>query len=100
MFEPRGVWDRFAGYVGYLREEPISTAALVTGGGVAGLYNVATVPGHQRRGYGEAIVRHTLEAARREHGLERSVLQSTKAGYALYERMGYRALTNVAVYST
>ncbi len=36
---------------------------------------------------------------RREHGLERSILQSTPAGYRLYERMGYRTVTKVAVYA-
>ena len=100
VFEPRGVWERFAGYVGYLAGEPVSTAAVVIGDGVAGVYNVATLPGHQRRGYGEAVMRHALEAARQEHGVERSILQSTKAGYTLYERMGYRTVTSVAVYST
>jgi len=100
VFEPTRVWDRFAGYVGYLGEEPVSTAAVVVGAGALGLYNVATVPGHQRRGYGEAVMRHALDAARREHGMERTVLQSTRAGYALYERMGYRPVANVAVYST
>lgn len=100
VFEPTGIWDRFAGYVGYLGAEAVSTAAVVIGGGAAGLYNVATVPGHQRRGYGEAIMRKALEATRREHGIEQSVLQSTKAGYPLYQRMGYRTVTNVAVYSS
>ena len=80
--------------------EAVSTAAVVVGNGVAGVYNVATTPGHQRQGYGEAIVRHALETTRREQGIERSVLQSTKAGYALYERMGYRTVTSVAVYSS
>jgi hypothetical protein len=41
-----------------------------------------------------------LDATRREHGIERSVLQSTKAGYPLYQRLGYRTVTNVAVYSS
>ncbi len=100
VFETNGVWERFVGYVGYLGSEPVSTAAVVIEGGAAGVYNVATIPGHQRRGYGEAIVRHALDAARREHGIERTILQSTKAGYALYGRMGYRTVTNVAVYST
>ena len=100
VFEPRGVWERFAGYVAYLGGEPVSTAAIVVGSGAAGVYNVATVPGYQRQGYGESIMRHALDEARREHGIERSILQSTKAGYPLYERMGYRRIATVAVYST
>jgi ribosomal protein S18 acetylase RimI-like enzyme len=100
VFEGEAVWQRFAGYVGYIGGEAVSSAAIVIGGEAAGVYNVATLPGHQRKGYGEAIMRHALEAAQREHGIERTVLQSTKAGYSLYERMGYRTVTNVAVYST
>ena len=100
VFEQESVWHRFSGYVGYHDEEPVSTAAVVIGAGVAGVYNVATVPGSQRQGYGEAIMRHALEEAHRQHGIEATILQSTPAGYSLYERMGYRTVTSVAVYST
>ncbi len=100
VFEQSAVWDRFLGYVGYRQDEPVSTAAVVVGGGVAGVYNVATLPGFQRRGYGESVMRHALEEVRREQGISRSILQSTPAGYRLYERMGYRPITTVAVYST
>lgn len=100
VFEREAVWERFAGYVGYRQGEPIATAAVVVSAGVAGIYNVATIPAFQRRGYGEVMMRHVLEAARCEHGIERSILQSTQAGYRLYERMGYQPVTTVAVYST
>ena len=100
VFQPERVWDRFTGYVGYVGSEAVSTAAVVVENGAAGVYNVATIPGRQHQGYGEAIVRHALDCARREHGIERSILQSTAAGYALYERMGYRTVASVAVYSS
>ncbi len=100
VFDGKGVWDRFAAYVGYSDGQPVSTAALVIGGGAVGVYNVATLPGCQRHGYGEAVMRHALQEARREHGIERSILQSTPAGYRLYERMGYRTVTKVSVYAT
>src|SRR6516165_6674262 len=76
-----GVWDRFLGYVGYHDGEPVSTAAIVIGAGVAGVYNVATIPGSQRHGYGEVVMRHALAAAQREYGVERTILQSTPSGY-------------------
>jgi ribosomal protein S18 acetylase RimI-like enzyme len=60
---------------------------------------VATLPESQRLGYGEAVMRYAIEHARREHGIERSILQSTPAGFRLYERMGYRTVTKVAVYA-
>jgi len=100
VFEQEAVWDRFLGFVGYQDGQPVSTAAVVIGAGVAGIYNVATLPGCQRRGYGEAVMRHALAEVRRQCGIDRSILQSTPAGYRLYERMGYRPITTVAVYST
>jgi GNAT superfamily N-acetyltransferase len=100
VFDNDAVWDRFAGYVGYAEGEPVSTAAIVMGGDAIGVYNVATIPTHQRRGFGEAVMRHAIDCARRQHGIERSILQSTPAGYRLYERMGYRTVAKVSVYST
>jgi len=100
VFEPDTVWNRFAGYVGYANQEPVSTAAIVADAECLGVYNVATLPGHQRRGYGEAVMRCALAHAQREHGIEQSILQSTPAGYNMYQRMGYREVTRVAVYSS
>ncbi len=100
VFENETVWDRFVGYVAYLDGEPVSTAATVVSSGAIGVYNVATVPGHQRKGFGEAVMRHALERAREAHGLERTILQSTAQGYGIYERMGYRTVTRVSVYSS
>jgi len=72
----------------------------VVGGGAIGVYNVATIPSAQRCGFGEAVMRYALADAAREHGAERLVLQSTPAGLRLYERMGFRTVTKVAVYSS
>ena len=100
VFNSDAVWDEFAAYVGYAGGIPVSTAAIVMGSGVAGVYNVATLPGYQRQGYGEAVMRHAIEDSRRRHGVEETILQSTPAGLHLYERMGFRTITTVAVYST
>ena len=100
VFENPAVWKEFAGYVGYADGEPVSTAATVISDGVVGVYNVATLPSHQRRGYGESIMRHALDEARASHGLERTILQSTAQGLPIYQRMGYRTVTRVTVYSS
>ncbi|MFB3826375.1 MAG: GNAT family N-acetyltransferase [Bryobacteraceae bacterium] len=96
VFSEPAVWERFIGYVGYVDGEAVSTAATVTGSGVVGVYNVATAPGYQRRGFGEAVMRESLVRA----GAGRSILQSTPQGYRLYERMGYRTVTRIAVYAS
>jgi ribosomal protein S18 acetylase RimI-like enzyme len=100
VFDSDSVWENFAGWVGYVDGEAVSTTAIVMGAGAVGVYNVATVPEQQRRGYGEALMRHAVAEARREHGVEQVILQSTPAGYKLYERMGFQTVTRVAVYST
>ena len=100
VFDNDLVWNRFAAYVGYHNAAPVSTAAIVMGGGAVGVYNVATIPDQQRRGYGEAVMRHAVAEAQREHGVERSILQSTPAGLNLYQRMGYRTITRVSVYAS
>jgi ribosomal protein S18 acetylase RimI-like enzyme len=100
VFDNLAVWDRFDAYVGYRDGEPVSTTAVVMGGHAVGVYNVATVPQHQRHGYGEAIMRHALAQAYDAHGIERSILQSTPAGARLYQRMGYRTVAKIAVYAS
>jgi GNAT superfamily N-acetyltransferase len=100
VFDGKTVWDGFAAYVGYDDGQPVSTTAIVMGCGVVGVYNVATVPPLRRRGFGEAVMRHAVADAQRTHGVERVILQSTPAGYRLYERMGFHTVTRVAVYAT
>ncbi|MGP8248229.1 MAG: GNAT family N-acetyltransferase [Bryobacteraceae bacterium] len=98
VFDGARVWDRFRAYNGYVDGEVVSTAAIVAGGDAIGVYNVATLPEHQRRGYGEAVMRFALNEAERDLGIHRSILQSTPAGIHLYQRMGYRTVTRISVY--
>ena len=98
VFDSPTIWRDFEAYVGYVNGEPVSSAATVIGGGVVGVYNVATMPAHRRGGYGETVMRHALERAQQEHGLSRTILQSTPQGYDLYQRMGYRTVTSVSVF--
>ncbi len=100
VFDQDSVWDRFAGYVGYVDGLPVATAATIACGDTIGVYNVGTLPEHQRRGYGEAVMRHALEEAERERPSRPVVLQSTQAGLALYERMGFRTVARFSVYAS
>jgi len=97
VFDNDAVWDRFISFVGYVDGEPVSTTSLVAAAGVVGVYNVATLPGSRRRGIGEAVMRQALAAV---HGGEPVILQSTPDGLKLYERMGFRTVARVAVYSS
>jgi ribosomal protein S18 acetylase RimI-like enzyme len=86
------------GYVGFVNQRAVTTAAAIITGDVIGLYSVATLPEHRRLGYAEAIMRKIVEQAGQTSGIEKTVLQATQSGFALYERMGYRTVTNFSVY--
>jgi GNAT superfamily N-acetyltransferase len=92
--------DAFVCWVGYRDGLPVATAATVAAGDVLGIYNVATAPEHRYLGYGEAITRHAIEAALSTTAAAQIVLQSTADGMRLYDRMGFRPVTRVLVYSS
>ena len=74
--------------VGRVDGVPVATALLARSGETAGVYNVATAPEHQRKGYGAAVTWAAVaEGARR--GCTHSVLQASEAGYPVYRRMGF-----------
>ena len=59
---------------------------------------VATLRAHRKLGCAEAIMRHALAEARRDWGLERTVLHATPAGLPVYRRMGYHGVTRFLFY--
>jgi ribosomal protein S18 acetylase RimI-like enzyme len=99
IYTPAALWTPpMRGWIGYFQNRPASIATVVIGGGVAGVYSVGTVPDLQGRGFAETVVRHALAETRKNAGVEESVLQSTRQGLKLYLSMGYRVVTNFAVY--
>jgi GNAT superfamily N-acetyltransferase len=88
----------FHGYVGYENDMPVSTTATVVAGDVIGVYSVATLPAHRKRGYAEFVMREAVNQATQETGIPQTALQSTRAGLSMYERMGYRKATSFSVY--
>src|SRR5271154_399235 len=86
------------GYIGYANGKAVTTAATTITDDAIGLYSVATLPQHRREGYAEAIMRQVIDEAYQNRGVRRTVLQSTSSGLALYQRMGYRTITNFDVY--
>jgi ribosomal protein S18 acetylase RimI-like enzyme len=90
----------FRCWVGYLDGRPVATAATVVSHGVIGLYNVAAIPGEQRKGFGEAITRHAIGEAAKQSGLRRVILQSTSQGERLYRRLGFREISRLVVFNS
>jgi GNAT superfamily N-acetyltransferase len=88
----------FEGYVGYAAGRAVTTACTVCDDRAVGLYGVSTSPHEQRKGYGEAMVRHAIAQAAAARGLERSVLQSSLAGLPLYRTLGYRTVGGFSIH--
>lgn len=98
--EQMGSREECACWVGIYDGQPVATAATVVHAGVIGVYNVATLPEFRERGFGEAIMRHATAAAKEKSGLERTILQATRQGLHLYERMGYHSVTRFLVFTS
>jgi len=81
-------------YLGYLNGTPVSTSSIFLGGGVAGIYCVSTLPEARGQGLGAALtLQPLLEAC--EWGYRIGVLQSSKMGFDLYKRLGFRQLCQI-----
>lgn len=81
-------------YLGWMDDRAVATAEATLGGGVAGLYNIATRPAYRRRGIGLAMAHAPLVEAR-QAGLSTAVLQAAEAGVGVYERLGFRKFGTV-----
>lgn len=84
------LWIEHAyGFLAYQGDRAVATATAIINDGCIFLFLVATLPEAQRKGYGEAVVRHALQTAYEATGIRRTVLHATDAGHPIYSRLGY-----------
>jgi ribosomal protein S18 acetylase RimI-like enzyme len=99
IYGATGLWDSPSyGWVGYFKGKAVAIVTIVIASDAIGVYSLGTLPEYQGRGFGETLLRHAIDDARRRTGLKRSVLQSTQQGINLYLRLGYRVVTNFSIY--
>lgn len=85
-------------WVANLDGTPVAAAALFIGAGVAGIYNVCTVPEARGRGIGKAITTAALDAAAAQ-GLPIAVLGASDMGYPVYRRLGFEDVSRLRSYT-
>jgi ribosomal protein S18 acetylase RimI-like enzyme len=93
-FDPVSPWSH---YLGRLEGEPIACSSLFIGAGVAGVYNVATLPEARRQGIGTALTLAALRAGR-ERGYRVGVLQASDLGAGVYRRLGFAEVCSFGMY--
>ncbi len=85
-------------YLGYEGDHPVCGASVVVHDTSLYLALVATRPNAQRKGYGEAVVRHALQSAHDSTGLCRTILHASDAGFPVYRRVGYHKTASILAY--
>ncbi len=78
----------FLHYVGYVNGEPVAASTLLFTEGMAGIYDVCTIPSVRGKGIGTAITLAPLMEAQ-ARGYRYVCLQATRMGYPIYERIGF-----------
>jgi len=84
-------------YSGYIGRRLVGTSTLFLGKSAAGLYNVTTIPSARGKGIGSAITHFTLSEAHRR-GFRIGTLQSSKAGYGIYKKLGFEERFKISSY--
>ncbi|CAG0950542.1 hypothetical protein ANAEL_00043 [Anaerolineales bacterium] len=78
--------------------KPVSIGAIIEGADIPGIYVMATLPEHHKKGYGKAILTRLLAEAK-VAGYKMIALTASKAGYGLYSQFGFYHLFDFDFYS-
>jgi GNAT superfamily N-acetyltransferase len=87
----------FRTYLALLDEMPVATSQLFTSAAVAGVYNVTCLPEARNKGIGAAITMAPLKDAV-EMGYCVGILQASRMGYKVYQRLGFEDFGKLSVY--
>ena len=92
-----GVVEDFQHYIGYLDDKPVGTSSIIYAVGVAGLYNVSTLP--EARGNRVGSVMSAIPFAdAADKGFKIGILHSTEMGYNVYKRLGFQEICKLIRY--
>jgi ribosomal protein S18 acetylase RimI-like enzyme len=84
-------------FVGYLSGQPVAAAEAYVADTAGGIYGVATLASHRRRGFGAAITSAAVADVFRS-GRPLVTLQASADGLGIYSRLGFRPAGEFTVY--
>jgi GNAT superfamily N-acetyltransferase len=87
----------FRHFLGSVNGEPVATCSLFFGAGVAGVYDVGTLPEQRRRGVGAAITRAAVAEAAAS-GYRVAILHSSDLGRTMYRGIGFEDVCAIGQY--
>jgi GNAT superfamily N-acetyltransferase len=98
VYERWLTYPGFSFHLAYFRGKPVATATLVASHGIAGIVYVGCVPESRGHGCARAAVWSAIQNGR-VLGLRMSALWATPMGRPMYERMGFRPVTEYRIWS-
>jgi predicted acetyltransferase len=93
-FDPDG---EIVHYVGYVDEQPVTSASLLCAGGIPGLYNISTPLEYRGRGYGTTITHLCLKVAQ-DRGYQYACVMPSSMGRKIYRKLGFVVSLDVPEY--
>lgn len=84
-------------YIGLIDQEIVATSSVLLAGGVAGIYNVATVESARRKGIGAAMTAIPLLEARAA-GYRIGTLEASESGFNVYRKLGFQEYCKISHY--
>ena len=84
-------------YIGSINNEVVAASTLFPGGGVAGIYNVATIANARQKGVGTAMTIVPLLEAR-ANGYRVGALEASESGFNVYRKLGFQEYCKVFHY--
>jgi ribosomal protein S18 acetylase RimI-like enzyme len=85
-------------YVGYIDSKPISTCSIFFSENVAGIFDIIASPKMRGMGIGSAMTVTAMNAALKK-GYATCILTATNDAKFLYEKIGFKSLKSMCVYS-